>query len=159
VSCRATTKAGRPCSRRAMRGSDVCHAHRGVQVGRPSKLTDEVERRLCDALRAGNHLETAAHYAGISRATLHRWLAAGAEDDADPRLKRFAEAVRKAIADGEWRAAIAYLERRHAQRWRRRDQPASATERSGPSAADIDTTDPETRALLSELLRRGQTAR
>jgi len=75
MSCRATTKAGRPCARPAMGGTELCHAHRGVAVGRPSKLTDELERRLCDALRAGNHLEVAARYAGVSRSTLHRWLA------------------------------------------------------------------------------------
>ena len=54
-----------------MRGSERCHAHRGGAVGRPSKLTDELEAKLCDALGAGNHLEVAARYAGVSRSTVH----------------------------------------------------------------------------------------
>jgi transposase len=169
MNCRATTQGGRPCRRRAMGGSELCHAHRGVAVGRPSKLTAELQRRLCDALRAGNHLEVAARYAGISRPTLHRWLSEAREDGADPSLielraavsKAEADAevhavgvVRKAIAQGDWRAALAYLERRHPQRWRRRE-PAAAPDAGAPAGAgDLDISDPTTRALLSELLRR-----
>jgi hypothetical protein len=46
MNCRATKQGGRPCRRRAMGGSELCHAHRGVAVGRPSKLTAELQARV-----------------------------------------------------------------------------------------------------------------
>jgi transposase len=174
--CQANTQRGQPCGRQAMGGAELCHAHRGVGVGRPSSLTDEVERKLCDALRAGNHLEVAARYAGVSRSTLHRWLAlADQQQPADPRLEQFREAVekaqadaevhavgvvRRAIAQGEWRAALAYLERRHPQRWRRREQvQPEARDRQLDHVGDLDAADPKTRALLDALLKHRQTDR
>jgi transposase len=173
--CQANTQRGQPCGRQAMRGAELCHAHRGVGVGRPSSLTDEVERKLCDALRAGNHLEVAARYAGVSRSTLHRWLALADQQPADPRLEQFREAVEKAqadaevhavgvvrrsIAQGEWRAALAYLERRYPQRWRRREQvQPEARDRQPDNVGDLDAADPKTRALLNALLKHRQTDR
>jgi transposase-like protein len=172
--CQANTQAGKRCARRAMHGTELCHAHRGIQVGRPSKLTDELEQKLCDALRAGNYLEVAARYAGVSRSSVHRWIAQAAEDTADPRLKQFAEAVRKAEADaeihavgvvrkainqGDTHAAFGYLERRHPERWRRRGHSAPAAAQAHEATGDLDATDPKTRRLLSELLRHRQTAR
>ena len=174
MKCQASTQRGERCRRPAMQGGELCHAHRGIDVGRPSKLTDELEHKLCDALRAGNFLQVAAGYAGISRATVHRWRALGAEDGADPRFKRFAEAVakaeadaevhavgivRKAINQGDARAALAYLERRHPDRWARRNHTALPAAQAPPGAGALDATDPETRRLLSELLRHRQTAR
>jgi hypothetical protein len=149
-----------------MRGSELCHAHRGVAVGRPSKLTDEVERKLCDALRAGNHLEVAARYAGISPSTLHRWLSEAREEGADPRLVRLRDAVRKAEADAEVhsvgvlrRAAAQGDWRRHPERWRRRHHGRAGERGPEQRAGDLDPADPKTRALLSELLRRRHTDR
>ena len=46
-------------------------------TGRPTKLTPEIQTRLCEALRAGNTREAAAEYAGISRATLYEWIRRG----------------------------------------------------------------------------------
>jgi len=172
--CQANTQAGKRCARQAMHGAELCHAHRGLQVGRPSKLTDELEQKLCNALRAGNYLEVAARYAGVSRSSVHRWLAQAAEGAADPRLKQFAEAVskaeadaeihavgvvRKAINQGDSRAAFGYLERRHPERWRRRDHSAPAAVQARQTAEDLDATDPTTRRLLSELLKHRQAAR
>jgi transposase len=172
--CQANTQRGQRCARQAMHGAELCHAHRGIEVGRPSKLTDELEQQLCNALRAGNYLDVAARYAGVSRSSVHRWLAQAAEDAADPRLKPFAAAVskaeadaeihavgvvRKAINQGDTRAAFGYLERRHPERWSRRDQSAPAAAQSRQAAGDLDANDPRTRRLLSELLRHRQTAR
>ena len=41
--------------------------------GRPSKMTDERVTKILEALRAGNYLETAARYAGVSYETLNEW--------------------------------------------------------------------------------------
>lgn len=53
------------------------------QAGRPIKLTPEIQRRLCDALRTGN-TRTAAAHAGIGRATFIEWMRRGQ----DPRYTR-----------------------------------------------------------------------
>ena len=47
--------------------------------GRPAKLTPEIQRRLCAALRAGNTREAAAEYAGIGRATFYEWMGRGCD--------------------------------------------------------------------------------
>jgi hypothetical protein len=158
-----------------MRGSDRCHAHSGASVGRPTELNDAVQQKLCDALRAGNYLEAAGPYAGVSRSTVYRWLAQANQEGADPRLVEFRDAVRSAeaqaevhavgvirqgIAHGDARIALAYLERRHPQRWRNRnDNGGTPAGRTAQQPADLDTDDPKARALLSELLRHRQTAR
>lgn len=167
MSCLAHTAAGRRCKRAATRGTERCHAHSGEPVGRPEKLSDERQKRICDALGAGNRLAAAAEYAGVSRASVYRWLKL-AEHSAEGRYVAFAEAVRQAEARGEVhavgivrremahdvRSAQWMLERRYG--WRRpgpeRHQPAQAPGRRTPEH-DLDPTDEQTRRLLSELLR------
>ena len=96
----------------------------------PVKLTPEVEKRLLDALEAGNHVEVAVQYAGISRRTFYLWLKWGREGD-NPRLREFYEAVQKARVGAEvravahlvqametdWRAALAFLTHKFPRRW------------------------------------------
>jgi transposase len=150
-------------------GSERCHAHSGEDVGRPEKLTDEVLRRICEAVRAGCTKEVAAAYAGVSRSSLHRWLAKGAEEGSDPRYRELAQELRRAEAEAEvhaaailrramaddWRAAVAYLERRHRPRWSKYAHAPAREAEDGPKAdPDIDVTDPEARRMLSEILRR-----
>jgi hypothetical protein len=50
------------------------------KIGRPSKLTPEVEARLLQALSVGAFRKTAAAYAGIGRSTLYRWVEQGEAD-------------------------------------------------------------------------------
>ena len=49
-------------------------------VARPTKLTPAVAERILSAIRAGNFMEVAARYAGISPSTLYRWLERGDPD-------------------------------------------------------------------------------
>lgn len=58
-------------------------------MARPSKLTPSLERRICKAIAGGERLEDAAAAAGISRKTLHRWMARGARDRAGPHRALF----------------------------------------------------------------------
>jgi transposase len=51
--------------------------------GRPSKLTDELQRTIVEALRAGNYRETTAAFAGIAVSTLYHWLERGEAERAD----------------------------------------------------------------------------
>jgi hypothetical protein len=70
--------------------------------GRPTKLTPSLQHRICDRLRKGNYIETAAADAGIHKDTLYAWLKRGARErelraaeDAAPRPKRETRAWRK----------------------------------------------------------------
>jgi transposase len=102
-------------------------------MARPSKLTDEVEARICDALRLGYPHEAAAAAAGITARTYYSWKSKGEKGDGD-RYVQFLHAAKKAEAEGEgalvldvrkwaakdWRAAMTLLERRWPERWARR---------------------------------------
>src|SRR5438046_7310897 len=99
----------------------------GRSPGRPSRLSPEVLTRLFDALLKGNCRNVAAVHAGISEPTFHRWMT-----DPRPEFREFRESVEQAEAGAEvavvgnlveaskhdHRAAIAWLERRAAERWR-----------------------------------------
>src|SRR3990172_8611360 len=50
-------------------------------MGRPTKLTPVLKRRLLGLLRKGVPRERAARLAGIGDATFHRWMAQGAEQE------------------------------------------------------------------------------
>ena len=69
---------------------------RRAPTGRPRMLTPQVEARTLAAIRAGHPRSSAAAAAGISPATLYRYLAA---DDA--RARRFQQRVEEAEADLE----------------------------------------------------------
>ena len=103
--------------------------------GRPTKLTPELQAKICFAIQAGNFIETAAAYAGIRKATLHNWLRHGARQTQGI-YHAFSEAIEKALADaeardvaliakaaadGHWQAAAWRLERRFSDRWGRRE--------------------------------------
>jgi transposase len=116
-------------------------------MARPTKLTAEVQERIVQAIRAGNYAEAACQAAGISPSSLYRWLARGQQEPG--RYREFRQAVLRAEAEGEvhavatvrramaedWRAALAYLERRHPARWQRQQR----TELTGPDGGPIRT--------------------
>jgi IS30 family transposase len=45
-----------------------------ADVGRPTKLDDEVRRKIEEAAALDASVEEIAFYAGVHRATLHRWI-------------------------------------------------------------------------------------
>lgn len=99
--------------------------------GRPTLMTVENTRRICEALAMGSSYELACNYAGVHYPTYRAWMRkaddrreAGA-DDLDPFIK-FQNDVKKAIGDrtlgwlkiiqeaaenGQWTAAAWKLER------------------------------------------------
>jgi hypothetical protein len=143
--CTAKTKAGKNCRRRPDPGGDRCAVH--VHDRQLDGCTPEVQERVCQALRAGAHMEQAATYAGVHRATVYRWLARSESDQAPQRFRDFAAAVHEAEAgfeiaslaliaragDEDWRARAWLVERRHPRRWGRR----KALELSGPDGEPI----------------------
>lgn len=95
--------------------------------GRPTRLTQEVQRKVCEAILLGCTYDLAASYAGIAQRTLFNWLAKGKEEESEI-YSTFYAAVKNAEAmnavrnlasiaqsakDGNWAAAAWLLERRH----------------------------------------------
>jgi transposase len=123
-------------------------------MARPSKLSDDVTGRVVQAVRAGNYAEAACQAAGISASTYYRWMRRGEQDSASPHAA-FREAVLRAEAEAEvhavaiirramgedWRAAVAYLERRHPTRWRSRHQTELVGRDGGPIQTQHTTLD------------------
>jgi hypothetical protein len=71
--------------------------------GRPTKLTPELQDNLVKALRAFNHLDTAAHFVGVAPNTVRRWLAEAEADNATPAQRDFRDAISRARAEAEVR--------------------------------------------------------
>ncbi|QFY11524.1 hypothetical protein GBF35_37525 [Nonomuraea phyllanthi] len=67
-------------------------------MGRPTKLTPELQEQLCRHLKAGHFLGTAAELCGGGRSTVHRWMAEGEAEDGSTELRAFREAVTRARA-------------------------------------------------------------
>jgi transposase len=119
-------------------------------MGRPTKLTPEVQDKIVAALRAGNYQETAAMYAGVEARTFYRWMERGESDGTeDEPYRQFRQAVEKAKADaevrdialidkaahdGSWQAAAWKLERKFPNRWGR----VTRTEISGPEGKPVE---------------------
>lgn len=118
------------------------HGHAPSAVGRPHRLTSDMQQRITDLIEQGMRPQDAAIASGISRSTFHSWMARGrqardaAERDelsaAEEPFLDFLDAVERALtvpemravtviqdsaAKGSWRAAAWLLERRWPERW------------------------------------------
>jgi transposase len=136
-------------------------------TGRPTKLTPDLTKKIVGVIAAGNYLETAAAYAGLSKVTLYDWMKRGRRElerrnNGEKANRReshyvtFLNAIEKALAQSEagavatitkasedhWQAAAWRLERRFPNKWARRDHHHI----SG------DDVEPEHKSLLDVLL-------
>jgi hypothetical protein len=97
-------------------------------MARPTKYTTERVAKIVEALQGGNTRAAASAFGGVDQATFDRWML---------RYAHFAEAVREAEAQaelahvatikhasdsGDWRAALAWLERRRNRDWGKREK-------------------------------------
>ena len=128
----------------------------------PVKLNPEISAKICDAIRAGNYIETAAAYAGISRDTLYRWLKKGARNPSS-KYGAFHVTVQQALAASEirdvaliakaatdqWQAAAWRLERRYPEKWGRKERH----EHTGKDGGAIEFSAKADDALLHKLAR------
>jgi hypothetical protein len=109
---------------------------RTSKIGRPTKCTPEVTKKVCDAILNLATREDAAHAAGISLAALKEWLGRGAQGEepfaaflaaveaAESELVRFAgEGMKKLAVDEDTPPAVKFsaykfiLERRRPDVW------------------------------------------
>ena len=123
--------------------------------GRPTKISKSLIDEFARVVKAGNYIETAAAYVGISKNTVYDWLRRGAREkerlEKNPRAKpkkseapfvEFSDAVEKALAAAEirdvmiigkaaetqWQAAAWRLERKFPERWGRKERLEVAAE-------------------------------
>lgn len=124
-------------------------------MARPTKLTPELADGICQRLRAGVPRAFAAESQGIHRDSFYAWMALGkaargcvvadCDDDhhgptgADLTYSEFSDTVERAEADAvalavsciakgmskDWRAAMAWLERRHPEEFKPRAEVAT----------------------------------
>jgi len=146
------------------------------RAGRPTKLTPEVADKICQAIAGGNYREVAAAWAGIGERTLREWMQRG--ESPRSRYHDFRRRVLEAEQAAEIRAvglimakaatdpvhAQWWLQRKHPERWGRKDRLQA--EISGPGGGPVETktkfdfshlTDDEV-FTLDELLKKGHTA-
>lgn len=104
-------------------------------IGRPTKLTPQVQQKIVFAIANGNAEETAAEYAGIGATTFFRWMRQGAEARKGSPLWQFRQAVKEAQVNAEmshvitieqarsahWQANAWWLERRRNDRWGKKE--------------------------------------
>ncbi len=143
-----------------------------LKMPRPTKLTAQVQTQILLALKAGAYLNVAAASAGVSEATVHRWM----RDGRAP-YRAFRSAVEVAIAQGEIHllgllvqsaatnpgTAFKVLERRHPERWgrARAESPHPAPEallESAPNprerpASVLEAISPEWRHVIIRLIK------
>ena len=70
------------------------------KMGRPPKLTLDVQQRIINAMRTGCYLETAAAHVNVSPQALREWLRRGADGKSKPH-RDFLSAIEKVEADAE----------------------------------------------------------
>jgi transposase len=97
-------------------------------MARPTKWTPEREQAVLEALRAGMSRRGAAEYAGISVDTLERrvrrfagFAATLRQAEASVEL-RAVRTITTAWGEGDWRAGLAWLERRRHDDWGKRQR-------------------------------------
>ena len=70
-------------------------------TGRPTLLTPELGKRICELVEGGMFLVHAAAEVGIGERTLLRWLSDGEKDDADELHRTFWQGCERARARAE----------------------------------------------------------
>lgn len=110
------------------------------KIGRPTKLTQELQEKICDYIAKGNYAVTACNAVGISESTFYNWLERAEEEERNGEgiYLEFMESIKRAEAiaeaemvqkfateankPGNWLALATFLERRHPKRWGRKDR-------------------------------------
>ena len=133
----------------------IAAAYQPPATGRPSDIADaHLLRELFEAIRAGNYLDTACHLVGLAPVTVYEWKRRG--ETGERPFAQFAHALKAASAQAEaaavanvrkagqlpqfWAAEMTYLERRHPEKWGRRQDGESGPKvvvQIGVSGGDV----------------------
>ena len=157
----------------------MAKANNKVTGRRPIILNAETQTKIIEAILGGNYLETAASYAGVSRATLFDWLAKGREAQAllqkDSKMipngqlyADFLDAVESAQARAEvqavaslrkaglehWQATAWWLERSRPRKYGRLDRTEITGADGAPIAVDLNAERNKALNLLAEIKAR-----
>jgi len=127
-------------------------------MGRPSKLTPQVQKTICDALEYGQTYEAAAALAGITSSTVRLWLSKAEGPDPAKDVAAFSAAVQRARGVAErraldmvwaagrgWQAGAWFLERSNPAVWGRPWRTQST---------DTELPDDPLREMMEEIKRR-----
>ena len=106
-------------------------------MGRHTKLTLELQEIILKHIEAGNYAKDACHAVGISEKTYYEWLKRGEESQRSTnRFGKFSKSIKeahakaiirnvtvvnKAAKDGDWKAAMTWLERTNPQDWGKKE--------------------------------------
>jgi transposase len=134
----------------------IADLYQPPKTGRPSDIgSASTVQQFLEAVGEGNYIETAAKLAGLSKQSVYDWLKRG--HAGEPAYKAFADAVEKAEARAEaamvanvrkashlpqfWAAGMTVLERRHPERWGKRQDdtntPKVVVQIGGPADVKI----------------------
>jgi hypothetical protein len=144
------------CYRKAMKSHE-----KSKRTGRPTRISKDVIDEICESIRAGNYFEPSCIRAGVAKSTAYNWLKRAAREleraaesktgkikQSEALFVAFLDAVKKAEAEaeawdvqvirtaalfGHWQAAAWRLERKHNDRWGRRQ----AIEHSSPEGKPV----------------------
>ncbi len=114
------------------------------KMGRPTKLSPQIARAILKVISKGGHFSPACVAAGVSHQTALRWIEQGNHDVSENVKSPFATFVRalhQAASQAEsnivsqvydhtekdWRAGAFLLERRHPERWGKKEQATNIT--------------------------------
>lgn len=131
-----------------------------------AKQLEHYQDKIVNALRMGLFLEQACILAGISKHLFYQWCRRGNKDLVGP-YKTFVDVINVALAEGEahhvqnifkhsvndWRASAWFLDRRHPDRWGRREvnRFGLSENTETPEKAVDEMTEDEIRAELKQL--------
>lgn len=132
------------------------------------KITQEIMGRIVAAMKCGAYPETAAAFAGVSKSQLQAWLTHGANNpESDEGKFHFVfskvmaqvekdlnETIRRA-AMKDWKAAAWLLERKHPERYGKRQVIQIGTGVDHSTELDLANLNDEELALLDHLLGKG----
>ena len=120
------------------------------EVKTPYKFNETTKQKLLDSIRLGAFIEHACYYAGINSSTFRRW-----RDQANKGIEPFAsfwseitmaesEAIIRRVARieqagiaGNWQADAWYLERKHPDKFGRRDRVELSGDPNAPIEIDL----------------------
>jgi hypothetical protein len=139
----------------AQRAEAIAGLYQPPITGRHSDIASQsTVQQFLEAVGEGNYIETAAKLAGITKQSVYEWMKRG--ETGEQPFALFADAVKEAEARAEahmvrlqrkaaelpqyWAAAATHLERRHPERWGKRQDDQSGPKvvvQVGGSSADV----------------------